>query len=119
MPQKLNWKGALLNTLILIALFGMASLGWVAGHIIRFSIPADAHPPIPEIRPEERFNIENGFDFEFLGVQRNWFIQVASLSSSQAIVCISNPPDSTPRPKPTLKTPSSSAGTFIQKSISG
>jgi len=54
------------NLLCLAALIATASLGWMAGHVIRFSIPEYQfqHPPTPEIDPQ----IKNGFEFE--GIRR-------------------------------------------------
>ena len=43
-----------LKIFILTALIATASLGWLAGHIIRFSIPALWHPPIEENTPGEK-----------------------------------------------------------------
>jgi hypothetical protein len=51
------------NLLVLVALVGTVSLGWLAGHILRYSIPALWHLPIQETNPQ----IKNGFEFEFEG----------------------------------------------------
>jgi hypothetical protein len=45
------------------ALVGTVSLGWLAGHILRYSLPALWHPPIQETNPQ----IKNGYEFEFEG----------------------------------------------------
>jgi hypothetical protein len=58
--QMLKWAKFVSNILILVALVGTVSLGWVAGHILRYSIPALWHPPIQEYNPQ----IKNGFEFE-------------------------------------------------------
>ena len=42
------------NILIFTALIATASLGWLAGHIIRFSIPEFWHPPLEERIPGEK-----------------------------------------------------------------
>lgn len=49
------------NLLVLAALIGTVALGWLAGHILRYSIPALWHPPIQEMNPQ----IRNGYEFEF------------------------------------------------------
>jgi len=56
------------NLLCLAALIATASLGWMAGHIVRFSIPEYQfqHPPIEEINPQ----IKTGYQFEFEGIRR-------------------------------------------------
>ncbi len=46
-----------LNILVLIALIATVSLGWLAGHIIRFSIPELWHPPIENIIPGEKIGV--------------------------------------------------------------
>ena len=51
------------NLLVLVALVGTVSLGWLAGHVLRYSLPAFWHPPIQETNPQ----IKNGYDFEFVG----------------------------------------------------
>ena len=43
-----------LNILIFTALISTVSIGWMAGHIIRFSIPEFWHPPIEERIPGEK-----------------------------------------------------------------
>ena len=43
-----------LNILILTALVFIVSLGWLAGHILRFSIPGIWHPPVEERIPGEK-----------------------------------------------------------------
>jgi hypothetical protein len=48
------------NLLILAALPGTVLLGWLTGHILRYSIPALWHPPVQETNP----HIENGYEFE-------------------------------------------------------
>lgn len=69
------------NLLILAVLIGTVSLGWLAGHILRFSLPALWHPPIEEIDPR----IKNGFKLELEGEriiltpQENAWIRVESL----------------------------------------
>jgi hypothetical protein len=52
------------NLLVLVVLTGAILAGWLAGHILRYIIPAYQHPPIEEIDP----HIENGFKFE--GIRR-------------------------------------------------
>ncbi len=56
------------NLLVLIALTSAVLFGWLAGHILRFSIPVYQlqHPPIPEFDP----NIKNGYEFELQGIRR-------------------------------------------------
>jgi hypothetical protein len=49
--------------LVLAALTGTVLFGWLAGHILRYSIPALWHPPIQEMNPQ----IKNGYEFEFEG----------------------------------------------------
>ena len=51
------------NLLVLATLIGTASLGWLAGHILRYSIPALWHPPLQETNP----HIKTGYEFEFEG----------------------------------------------------
>ena len=51
------------NLLILVALTGTVLFGWVAGHILRYSIPSLWHPPVQETNP----HIKNGYQFEFEG----------------------------------------------------
>ena len=52
------------NFLILAALLGIVSFGWLAGHILRHITPAFEVPSIEEIDP----HIENGSEFE--GIRR-------------------------------------------------
>jgi hypothetical protein len=56
------------NLLVLIALTGAILFGWLAGHILRFSIPDYQlqHPPIPKFDP----HIKNGYEFELQGIRR-------------------------------------------------
>lgn len=61
--QMRKWAKFVSNVLILAALAGTTSLGWLAGHILRYSIPALWHPPIQEMNPQ----IKNGYQFEFEG----------------------------------------------------
>ena len=49
------------NLLVLTAVIGFALTGWLAGHILRFSIPELQHAPLKKIDP----HIENGFQIEF------------------------------------------------------
>jgi hypothetical protein len=53
----------ILNLLVLAALTGTVLLGWLAGHILRYSIPAFWHPPIRETDP----HIKTGFEMELEG----------------------------------------------------
>lgn len=46
------------KTLVLLAVIGLVITGWIAGHIIRYSIALYLHPPIEEINP----HIETGFE---------------------------------------------------------
>jgi len=57
-----------LKILVLVTLIATVSLGWLAGHIVRFSIPEYQfqHPPIEEINPQ----IKTGYQFEFEGIRR-------------------------------------------------
>ena len=59
----LKWAKFVSNVLILAALVGSVSLGWLAGHILRYSLPALWHPPIQETNPQ----IKTGYEFEFVG----------------------------------------------------
>ena len=54
------------NLLVLTTLIGMVLLGWLVGHVLRYSIPAFQlqHPPIQEFDP----HIKNGLEFE--GIRR-------------------------------------------------
>ena len=54
----------LINLAILAALAGLALTGWLVGHVLRYSIPALWHPPLPDI--------ENGImtGFEYEGIRR-------------------------------------------------
>jgi len=69
------------NLIILAVLIGTVLVGWLAGHILRFSIPALWHPPIEEIDPR----IKTGFELELEGEriiltpQENAWIRVESL----------------------------------------
>jgi hypothetical protein len=49
------------NLLVLTAVVGIALSGWLAGHILRHTLPGLEHPPIERIDP----HIENGFRIEF------------------------------------------------------
>ena len=55
----------ILNLLVLTTVIGLVLTGWLAGHILRFSIPAYYHqqPPNPEVNPK----IKIGYEFEFEG----------------------------------------------------
>lgn len=54
------------NVLILTTLAGLVLFSWLLGHILRYSIPAIWHPPIPE----KNLPIEYGNEFEFAGIRR-------------------------------------------------
>jgi hypothetical protein len=56
------------NLLILTTVIGFTLTGWLAGHILRFYMPASQfqHPPNEKIDPK----IKNGFDFEYQGIRR-------------------------------------------------
>jgi hypothetical protein len=58
--------GILAKILVLVALVGLVLLSWLAGHILRFSIPALWHPPLPETNPRIRY----GDEIEFEGIRR-------------------------------------------------
>jgi len=63
--EKTDWQGIVRNVLVLAALTGMVLVGWLAGHILRFSIPAYQfqHPPIQE----NDSHIKNGYEFQLKG----------------------------------------------------
>lgn len=56
----------LLNILILTALVATTSLGWLAGHILRYSFYTLWHPPIQQVDPR----IKTGFEFESGSIRR-------------------------------------------------
>ena len=56
------------NLLVLIALTSAVLFGWLAGHIMRFSIPVYQFQGIPT--PEFDLHIKNGYEFEFQGIRR-------------------------------------------------
>jgi len=51
------------NLIILAVLIGTVLVGWLAGHILRYSIPALWHPPIRENGPR----IKTGIELELKG----------------------------------------------------
>ena len=53
------------NLLCLAALIATISLGWLAGHVLRYSIPTLWHLPIEEIDPR----IKTGYEFELEGIR--------------------------------------------------
>jgi len=69
------------NLIILAVLIGTVLIGWLAGHILRYSTPALWHPPIQEVDPR----IKNGLELEFeceriiLTPQENPWIRVGPL----------------------------------------
>lgn len=71
------------NLLILVTVIGFAFTGWLAGHILRHSIPEYQfrHPPIPEITPK----IKNGYESEFEGIRR-----MVVLSENSAVYVFAN-----------------------------
>ncbi len=78
--------------LVLTALIATVSLGWLAGHILRFSIPALWHPPIEENNPQ----IKTGFEFEFEGIRRLAVLPETSLApqvrvylGEMQVICLS------------------------------
>ena len=54
------------NILVLAILIGLVIAGWLAGHILRYSIPALWHPPIQEVDPQ----IKTGYEFKSEGIRR-------------------------------------------------
>jgi len=54
------------NVLVLAALIGLVLFSWLLGHILRYSIPALWHPPIPENDSQIKYGVE----FEFDGIRR-------------------------------------------------
>lgn len=50
------------NLLVLFSVIGLVLTGWLAGHILRYSIPAHQfrHPPVPEFD----LHLKNGNQFE-------------------------------------------------------
>ena len=54
--------------LVIIILISAVLFGWLAGHILRFSMPAYQlqHPPIPKFDPD----IKIGSEFELQGIRR-------------------------------------------------
>lgn len=56
------------NLLVLFSVIGLVLTGWLAGHILRYSIPAHQfrHPPVPEFD----LHIKNGNLFDFEGIRR-------------------------------------------------
>jgi len=57
---KISKQGFAWNLLVLVVLIGTVSLGWLAGHILRYSLPKLWHPPVQETNPQ----IKNGYQFE-------------------------------------------------------
>lgn len=49
---------------VLISVIALVLTGWLAGHIVRFSISSFWHPPVEEITPQ----IQNGFQSD--GIRR-------------------------------------------------
>ena len=56
------------NLLVLIALTSAVLFGWLAGHIMRFSIPVYQFQGTPT--PEFDLHIKNGYEFELQGIRR-------------------------------------------------
>ena len=54
----------LINLAILAALAGLVLSGWLVGHVLRYSLPALWHPPLPEMDP----GLITGYEYE--GVRR-------------------------------------------------
>lgn len=48
------------NILVLTALIAIVALGWLTGHILRFSIPSLGHPPLEESDPQIKTGLEKG-----------------------------------------------------------
>jgi hypothetical protein len=65
--QNSNPPNPILNLLVLVALSGTVLFGWLAGHILRYSMPAFWHPPTRETNP----HIKTGFEAE-LGSERSF-----------------------------------------------
>jgi len=61
--QNNKLPGLFLNLLILMTVIGLTLTGWLAGHILRFSMRELWHPPIEEIDPK----IKTGDIFELEG----------------------------------------------------
>jgi hypothetical protein len=70
------------NLLILITVIGFALTGWLAGHILRHSIPALWHPPIEERIPGEKIgSVFEAYTPQILGSVpiTNWSVDVTPL----------------------------------------
>jgi len=81
------------NFLVLAALTGAVLFGWLAGHILRHSIPEFQfqHPPIPESGPK----IKNGLEFEgqriVAAIDEPWVrVYIDEIPVNQMEVCEGN-----------------------------
>ena len=59
--------------LVLISVIAFALVGWLVGHILRFSISTFRHPPIQKNTPQ----IQNGFEFEGIRREAVWTGELA------------------------------------------
>ena len=70
------------NMLVLAGLIGIVLIGWLLGHILRFSIPELWHPPLQDTDPGTRYVME------YEGIRRI----VAVSASGLANLSEGNPP---------------------------